>query len=82
MLMQGGGPEIRAKTYRVFPRHSMDVVIAEIISWASEVVGQLGCSPCTIVVGIGRSHYEASSMMLQAMAEGEQIYCPQGSACE
>ena len=71
VLMQGGGPEIRAKTYRVFHRHSMDVVIEEIISWASEVVGQLGCSPCTIAVGIGRSHYEASSMMLQAMAEGD-----------
>ena len=70
VLMQGGGPEIRAKTYRVFHRHSMDVVIDEIISWAKEVVGQLGCTPCTIAVGIGRSHYEASSMMLQAMAEG------------
>ena len=70
VLMQGGGPEIRAKTYRVFHRHSMDVVIDEIISWATEVVGQLGCTPCTIAVGIGRSHYEASSMMLQAMAEG------------
>ena len=70
ILMQGGGPEIRARTYRVFHRHSMDVVIDEIISWAKEVVGQLGCSPCTIAVGVGRSHYEASSMMLQAMAEG------------
>ncbi len=70
VLMQGGGPEIRARTYRVFHRHSMDVVIEEIIAWASEVVGQLGCSPCTIAVGVGRSHYEASSLMLQAMEEG------------
>ena len=70
VLMQGGGPEIRAKTYRVFHKHSMDVVIDEIIRWAGEVIGQLGCTPCTIAVGIGRSHYEASSMMLQAMAEG------------
>lgn len=70
VLMQGGGPEIRAKTYRVFHKHSMDVVIDEVISWAKEVIGQLGCSPATIAVGIGRSHYEASSMMLQAMAEG------------
>ena len=70
VLMQGGGPEIRAKTYRVFHRHSMDVVLEEIISWAKEAVGQLGCSPCTLAVGIGRSHYEASSLMLQAMAEG------------
>jgi len=70
VLMQGGGPEIRAKTYRVFHKHSMDVVVNEIISWAKEVVGQLGCTPCTLAVGVGRSHFEASSMMLQAMAEG------------
>ena len=71
ILMQGGGPEIRAKTYRVFHKHSMDVVIDEIVSWAEEAVGQLGCSPCTLAVGIGRSHYEASSLMLQAMQEGD-----------
>ncbi|MBD5549681.1 MAG: fumarate hydratase [Lachnospiraceae bacterium] len=71
LLMQGGGPEIRAKTYRVFHRHDAQVVIDEIVSWAKEVVGQLGCSPCTIAVGIGRSHYEASSLMLQAMVEGQ-----------
>ena len=73
ILMQGGGPEIRAKTYRVFHRHSMEVVIEEIISWAKEAVSQLGCSPCTLAVGIGRSHYEASSLMLQAMAEGNYL---------
>ena len=71
VMMQGGGPEIRAKTYRVYHKHDMDTVINEIISWASESVPLLGCSPCTIAVGIGRSHYEASSMMLQAMAEGD-----------
>ncbi|MBQ9155472.1 MAG: fumarate hydratase [Eubacterium sp.] len=70
VLMQGGGPEIRAKTYRIFHRHSMDVVVEEILSWARESISQLGCTPCTIAVGIGRSHYEASAMMLQAMAEG------------
>lgn len=71
VLMQGGGPEIRAKTYRVFHRHSMDVVVDEVVAWASEAVAQLGCTPCTLAVGIGRSHYEASSLMLQAMAEGQ-----------
>ena len=71
VMMQGGGPEIRAKTYRVFHKHDMGVVVDEIVSWASEVVGQLGCTPCTLAVGVGRSHYEASSMMLQAMAQGD-----------
>lgn len=70
IMMQGGGPEIRAKTYRVYHKHSMDTVVEEIISWAKEVVGLLGCTPCTLAIGVGRSHYEASSMMLQAMAEG------------
>ena len=70
VLMQGGGPEIRSKTYRVFHKHSLQVVIDEIVDWAKEVVGQLGCTPCTLAVGIGRTHYEASSLMLQAMAEG------------
>lgn len=71
VMMQGGGPEIRSKTYRVFHKHNADVVIDEIISWASESVSLLGCSPCTIAIGIGRTHYEASSLMLQAMAEGD-----------
>ncbi len=70
IMLQGGGPEIRAKTYRVFHKHSMDTVMDEVVSWSKEVVGQLGCTPCTLAVGIGRSHFEASSMMLQAMAEG------------
>ena len=70
VLMEGGGPEIRSKTYRVFHKHSIDVVKKEIISWASDEVGNLGCTPCTLAVGIGRTHYEASSLMLQAMIRG------------
>lgn len=70
VLMLGGGPAIRAKTYRVFHKHSADIVMDEIVSWATEAVKLLGCSPCTLAVGIGRSHYEASSLMLQAMADG------------
>lgn len=69
VIMQGGGPEIRAKTYRVFHRHSIETVRDEIAAWAKAEVGNLGCTPCNLAVGIGRSHYEASSMMLQAMAQ-------------
>lgn len=39
-------------------------VLDEIVEWAKEGVSQLGCSPCTLAVGIGRSHYEAASLML------------------
>lgn len=45
-------------------------VFDEIVEWAKEGVSQLGCSPCTLAVGIGRSHYEAASLMLQAQADG------------
>jgi fumarate hydratase subunit alpha len=71
ILMHGGGPEIRAKTYRVFHKHDVRVVIDEIVRWALESVPALGCSPCTLAIGIGRSHYEASSYMLMAQAEGD-----------
>lgn len=71
ILMFGGGPAIRAKTYRVFHKHNTKVVLDEIVSWATESVKQLGCSPCTLAVGVGRSHYEAASMMLQAQIDGD-----------
>ena len=58
ILMFGGGPAIRAKTYRVFHKHDTRVVLDEIVRWATEGVAQLGCSPCTLAVGIGRSHFE------------------------
>ena len=70
ILMLGGGPAIRAKTYRVFHKHNLQIVLDEIVKWATESVAQLGCSPCTLAIGIGRSHFEAASMMLQAQVDG------------
>ncbi len=70
ILMFGGGPAIRAKTYRIFHQHSVETVLEEIVNWAAEAVSQLGCSPCTLAVGVGRSHYEAASLMLQAQTDG------------
>lgn len=70
VLMFGGGPAIRAKTYRVFHKHNTQVVLDEIVNWARESVAQLGCSPCTLSVGVGRSHFEATSLMLQAQVDG------------
>ena len=71
IMMFGGGPAIRAKTYRVFHKHSTQVVVDEIISWAQESVALLGCTPCTLAIGVGRSHYEASAMMMQALVDGD-----------
>jgi fumarate hydratase subunit alpha len=70
VLLLGGGPEIRARTRRIFHRHSMDHVISEIATWFVEEIGSLGCTPTVAAVGIGRSQVEASTMMLKAMAEG------------
>ena len=71
MMMFGGGPAIRGKTNRVFHNHDVDTVLNEIVSWALDGTKLLGCTPSTIAVGVGRSHYEATSMMLQALLDGK-----------
>lgn len=70
ILMLGGGPAIRGITYRIFHKHSVEVVLQEIVERAKTGVSQLGCSPCTLAIGIGRSQYEATAMMLDAMVHG------------
>ncbi len=70
VLMLGGGPEIRSRTFRVFHRHDSGTVLAEVGQWARDVSGELGCTPCVPAVGIGRTHFEATRLMLQAMKEG------------
>lgn len=70
ILMQGGGPAIRGRTYRVFHKHSVSAVTDEIVKWASEAVSLLGCSPCTLCIGIGRSQFEAAALMTQAQVDG------------
>lgn len=71
ILMLGGGPEIRAKTRRVFHRRSIHTVICEAVDWIKEEIGSLGCTPSIVAMGIGRSQVEASALMLEAMAEGD-----------
>ena len=70
VLMFGGGPAIRGLTQRVFHKHNAQVVADEIVTRASEAVKMLGCSPCTLCVGIGRSQVEATALMLEAMVKG------------
>lgn len=71
VLMLGGGPAIRGVTQRIFHKHSVQVVIDEIVNRAVPAVSQLGCSPCTLAIGIGRSQFEATSLMMEAMAKGD-----------
>jgi fumarate hydratase subunit alpha len=70
VLMLGGGPEIRAKTYRVFHRHKGMTVIEEAARWAASEAANLGCTPAVPAIGIGRTHYEATCLMLEAMKQG------------
>jgi len=70
ILMLGGGPEIRASTYRVFHRRDNRKVFNIVKTWMRSEVQMLGCTPCIPAVGIGRTHFEASSLMLKAMAYG------------
>lgn len=71
ILMLGGGPAIRGITQRIFHKHNVEVVIDEIVNRAREGVSKLGCSPCVLAVGIGRSQFEATSMMMEAMVYGD-----------
>lgn len=70
VLLFGGGPALRGKTLRVFHKHNVQTVMDELVVWAAEATNLLGCTPCVIAIGIGRSQYEAASMMLQAMVDG------------
>jgi len=70
ILMLGGGPEIRASTYRVFHKRNNRKVFEEVLTWMRSELPMLGCTPCIPAVGIGRTHFEASSLMLKAMAHG------------
>lgn len=71
ILMLGGGPEIRSKTAPIFHMHSVDHVVDEMIKWAIPQVAALGCQPCTLSFGLGRTACEASSLSLEAMKDGQ-----------
>ena len=70
ILLLGGGPEIRSKTYRVFHQHSSDKVFSTIVDWLKDMVSDLGCTPTIPSIGIGRTHFEASSLMLKGIVKG------------
>ncbi len=70
VMLMGGGPEIRSQTYRVFHERSAEKVIREAGRWATEAASKLGCTPMIPCIGIGRTHYEATTLMLEAMKEG------------
>ena len=69
-ILEGGGPEMRAKTLRVYHKRSFDNVINTACEWLEESLKMLGCTPSIPAIGIGRTHYEATSLLLKAIAYG------------
>lgn len=71
VLMLGGGPEIRGKTEAVFHQRSMEHLMEQVAGWIKERVAKLGCTPCLPFIGIGRTHHEATGLMLEAMRDSD-----------
>lgn len=69
-LLEGGGPEIRSKTYRVYHQRSFENVIGTACEWLESSLKMLGCTPSIPSIGIGRTHYEATSLLLKSIAYG------------
>jgi fumarate hydratase subunit alpha len=70
LFMLGGGPEIRARTFRVFHERDHQNILYELSNYLKEELPRLGCTPTIPAVGIGRTHLEANTLMLRAMAYG------------
>ena len=69
-ILEGGGPEIRAKTYRVYHKRSFSNVIDTAVEWLKESLKMLGCTPSIPSIGIGRTHYEANALLLKSIVYG------------
>lgn len=69
-LLEGGGPEIRSKTFRVYHKRSFENVIDTACEWLESSLKMLGCTPSIPSIGIGRTHYEATSLLLKSIAYG------------
>ena len=69
-LLEGGGPEIRAKTFRVYHKRSFSNVINTAVDWLGDSLKMLGCTPSIPAIGIGRTHFEATSLLLKSIAYG------------
>ena len=69
-LLEGGGPEIRAKTFRVYHERSFENVIGTACDWLESSLAMLGCTPSIPSIAVGRTHYEATSLLLKSIAYG------------
>lgn len=70
IALLGGGPEIRAKTYRIFHKKSHEIILNEIVDWLKNSLKLLGCTPAIPSIGIGRTHTESNILMLKSLIYG------------
>ena len=69
-LLEGGGPEIRSRTLKVYHKRSFENVIDTACEWLESSLEMLGCTPSIPSIGIGRTHFEATSLLLKSIAYG------------
>ncbi|MDR1820221.1 MAG: fumarate hydratase [Methanobrevibacter sp.] len=70
ILLLGGGSEIRAKTTKVFHKRDYNNIFNVAFNHLKDNLGLLGCTPAIPSIGVGRTHFEAISLMLKGMAYG------------
>ena len=71
VLMLGGGLIGTEQGLHLAHKHNLQVVLNEIVNRSKDMVRLLGCTPCTMAVGVGRSQFEATSMMMEALVYGD-----------
>ena len=70
IVFLGGGPEIRAKTYRIFHKKDYKNVLDESCNYLKNALKLLGCTPAIPSIGIGRTHTEANQLMIKGLIHG------------
>ncbi|MDR2623423.1 MAG: fumarate hydratase [Methanobrevibacter sp.] len=70
ILLLGGGPEIRAKTSEVFHKRDHNNVLNSAFNHLKNSLKLLGCTPAIASIGVGRTHFEATTLMLKGMVYG------------
>ncbi|MDR2544214.1 MAG: fumarate hydratase [Methanobrevibacter sp.] len=70
ILLLGGGPEIRSKTTKVFHKRDYNNIFNVAFNHLKGNLSLLGCTPAIPSIGVGRTHFEATTLMLKGIAYG------------
>ncbi|GAA5818019.1 MAG: fumarate hydratase subunit alpha [Methanobrevibacter sp. CfCl-M3] len=70
ILLLGGGSEIRSKTTKVFHKRDYNNIFNVAFNHLKDNLSLLGCTPAIPSIGVGRTHFEATTLMLKGIAYG------------